>query len=154
MDVETSAIAMGLVVGLLFSEAFGMTAGGMIVPGYFAVFLDDPLAIALTVGAALITFVLVRTVSRFAVVYGRRRIVITLLIGFLVGMLIRSAPALAGSANALPSGGEPLVIGFIIPGLIALWIDRQGLVETLSVLTASAVVVRLLLILTGMEVFE
>ena len=44
------------------------------------------------------------------------------------------------------------VIGFIIPGLIALWIDRQGLVETLAPLMTSAVVVRLALVLLGMEI--
>ena len=44
------------------------------------------------------------------------------------------------------------VIGFIIPGLIALWIDRQGPTETLAALVTSATVVRLVLIVLGLEV--
>ena len=43
------------------------------------------------------------------------------------------------------------VIGFIIPGLIALWFDRQGVAETMGSLATSAVVVRLVLILIGTE---
>jgi hypothetical protein len=44
------------------------------------------------------------------------------------------------------------VVGFIIPGLIAIWFDKQGVVETVSALLTASVVVRLLLILiTGLE---
>nr|NIP87215.1 hypothetical protein [Planctomycetales bacterium] len=42
---------------------------------------------------------------------------------------------------------EFAVIGYIIPGLIAIWIDRQGLVETLCALITASVVIRLILIM-------
>ncbi len=45
MDTQTIAIALGLIVSLLFTEAFGLSAGGMIVPGYFALSLNQPLAV-------------------------------------------------------------------------------------------------------------
>ncbi|HEX2223230.1 MAG TPA: poly-gamma-glutamate biosynthesis protein PgsC/CapC, partial [Thermoanaerobaculia bacterium] len=48
---------------------------------------------------------------------------------------------------------ELRVIGYIIPGLLAIWIDRQGLVETVSILLTAAVVVRLTLIVLGVEGF-
>jgi hypothetical protein len=45
------------------------------------------------------------------------------------------------------------IIGYIIPGLIAIWIDRQGVVESFSTLIIASVIVRLLLILiTGGEI--
>ena len=40
------------------------------------------------------------------------------------------------------------VIGFIIPGLIALWMDRQGVMQTFGSLIIVSVIVRLTLILT------
>jgi hypothetical protein len=43
------------------------------------------------------------------------------------------------------------VIGYILPGLIAIWLDRQGVVPTLAALVTSAVVVRLILILVVPE---
>ena len=39
------------------------------------------------------------------------------------------------------------VVGYIIPGLIAIWIDRQGLLESICSLLIASVVVRLILIL-------
>ena len=38
-------------------------------------------------------------------------------------------------------------IGFVIPGLIAHWMERQGVIQTLCVMTTTAVLVRLLLML-------
>jgi len=39
------------------------------------------------------------------------------------------------------------VIGYIIPGLMAIWFDRQGWVETMCTLLTAAVVIRLTLVL-------
>jgi gamma-polyglutamate biosynthesis protein CapC len=137
------SVGIGLAISLLFTEMFGIAAGGMIVPGYIALSLNRPLDVALTVGAGFATFAIVHTLSSFVIVYGRRRTVLMILIGYLVGMLVRWS---TGSVTSL--GGIDLdVIGFIIPGLIALWLDRQGIVETLAALLTASVVVRLILIL-------
>ncbi len=153
MDVPTVAIAVGLIVSLIFSETFGLAAGGMIVPGYLAMNLNRPLWVVGTLVAALITFGLVRAISKGAIIYGRRRIVIAVIIGFCVGAMLRSA-AMAFSPEAAAGPSEPLfnVIGFIIPGLIAVWMDRQGTLETLCPVVTSAVAVRLVLIGVGLEV--
>lgn len=153
MEPQVFAIAIGLIVSLLFTEIFGLAAGGMIVPGYFALSLDKPLELGLTAAAALITFGVVRLISKYAIIYGRRRIVLMILTGFLAGTVIRLLPALCGGETTWGSAtlGQFAVIGFIIPGLIALWIDRQGIIETLGTLTTSSVVVRLVLILLPLE---
>ena len=47
------------------------------------------------------------------------------------------------------------VIGNIIPGLIANWMDRQGVVRTVSVVLLTAVIVKLIIIvLFGGIIFE
>lgn len=151
MEPIVLAIAIGLVVSLLFSELFGLAAGGMVVPGYVALYLDRPLAVVLTLAVALVTFGLVRAVSQVAIVYGRRRTVLAILVGFLLGAIVRVVgPWIAGSPSDFASG-EMTVIGFIIPGLIALWIDRQGVVETLGVLLSTSVIVRLTIILVAAQ---
>jgi hypothetical protein len=53
--------------------------------------------------------------------------------------------------SLLDESADYEVIGYIIPGLIAIWIDRQGLVETLGILLTASTVVRLVLILIGLE---
>ena len=143
------AIGLGLVVSLFFSEAFGIAAGGLIVPGYLALSLTRPQEVALTVGAAFVTYAVVRTLASFMVIYGRRRTVLMILVGYLVGMLVSGVAPAFGVGDA-----ERAVIGYIIPGLIAIWLDRQGVVETLSTLLVSSAVVRMCLILIrGGEVF-
>lgn len=137
------AVGLGLVVGLLFTELFGVAAGGMIVPGYLALSLQRPLDVALTVVAGFITFALVHALSSFALIYGRRRTMAMILTGFLVGWGMRQI------AVGLPHAADDQlsVVGFIIPGLIAIWFDRQGVVETLAALVSASVAVRLLLVL-------
>ena len=156
MDPLTVAIGLGLIVSLLFTEAFGLAAGGMIVPGYFALNFHRPLDIVLTLTVALAAYLVVFGISKFAIIYGRRRIVLMLLTGFVLGHAMRMLLALpaAGNFASGPANECVAVIGYIVPGLIALWFDRQGLFETLgTVLTASAVV-RLSLILLGMEMLQ
>lgn len=150
-DLLPVSIGLGLAVGLLFSELYGLAAGGMVVPGYFALYLDRPEEVALTIGVGLATYAIVHVASLVAIVYGRRRTVLMILVGFLLGALVRAAPLgvleSLESVGARHAAGDANVIGYIIPGLIALWIDRQGLIETVSVLLTASVVVRLILIL-------
>ena len=158
METLVVSIAVGLVISLLFTEAFGLTVGGMIVPGYLALYLNKPATVILTIAAAFITWGLVRLVHRYTILYGRRRVVITMVIGFSVGLAIRGviATLLMATADPLTGAADPAVamaavIGFIIPGLIALWMDRTGPVMTLSPLLVASVVVRLVLIAAGLE---
>ncbi len=136
------SVGIGLVVSLLFTGLFGIAAGGMVVPGYIALSLHRPLDVLLTVGTGLLAFGVVRALSSVVVVYGRRRIVLMILFGYLIGALVRW-----GLEVPLEGAGELTVIGYIIPGLIAIWLDRQGVIETISALATASVVVRLILIL-------
>jgi poly-gamma-glutamate biosynthesis protein PgsC/CapC len=141
------SVGIGLAVSLLFSEMFAIAAGGMIVPGYLALHVTKPMDIVLTVAAGLSTYAIVNALSSFIILYGRRRTVLMILVGYLVGAAFRAA---IGRLDALESEIE--VIGFIIPGLIAIWLDRQGIVETLAAMVTASVVVRLLLVLVvGVE---
>jgi poly-gamma-glutamate biosynthesis protein PgsC/CapC len=147
-EIVSLSIGIGLVVSLFFSEILGLTAGGMVVPGYVALYLDRPVTIILTLAGSYLTYFIVHSLSAVMIIYGRRRTVLMILVGFATGFLIRSLSPLE-----LPMGAIDLtIIGYIIPGLIAIWIDRQGLVESLSALIIASTIVRLLLIIiTGGE---
>ncbi len=133
------SVGIGLAVGLLSTEMLGIASGGLIVPGYLALYLTNPWAVASTLGVALATFGIVRVLSTFLIVYGRRRTALMILIGYCLGMLVR-----AWTSTAID---EFAVIGFVIPGLIAVWMDRQGLLQTLASLTIGSAIVRLVLVL-------
>ncbi len=149
VELLSVAIGIGLAVSLLFSELFGLAAGGMVVPGYFALALSRPIDVVLTIVAALVTYLIVYLMSTFIIVYGRRRTVLMILVGYLVRILFNYIPMeLITSVETYASEQtEFQVIGYIIPGLIAIWFDRQGWVETLCALVTAAVVIRLILVL-------
>jgi poly-gamma-glutamate biosynthesis protein PgsC/CapC len=134
------SIGIGLVIGLLVSEIFGIASGGLIVPGYLALYLLKPLDLGLTIGSALVAFAVVSVLENFFIVFGKRRTALMILVGYLLGMGLRSWTGL------FP--GDFQIIGYIIPGLIAVWMDRQGVVETLTAMTIVSVAVRLILILS------
>jgi len=143
------SIGIGLVVSLVFSEMLGLTAGGMVVPGYVALYLDRPLVIILTCLVSYLTYFIVHALSAVMIIYGRRRTVLMILVGFAIGALLR----LFGTVYIGSTSVDLTIIGYIIPGLIAIWIDRQGLVESISTLIIASVIVRLILILiTGGDI--
>jgi gamma-polyglutamate biosynthesis protein CapC len=146
-----NAIGIGLVVSLVFSETLGLAAGGMVVPGYIALNLRDPSRVLMTLLLGLTAFLVVRLLSNFLILFGRRRTVVILLVGFMLGAFFKNF-------MTIELAGEPIelaAIGFIIPGLVAMWIDRQGIVETTTTLITSGVIVKLILIVIyGGEMYE
>jgi poly-gamma-glutamate biosynthesis protein PgsC/CapC len=138
------AISIGLGVSLLFSEVFGIAAGGMVVPGYLALHLHRPLDVIATLATGLATFAVVQALSTVMVVYGRRRTVLMILVGYVLGTLVRWVT----TGNYAPQISGFDVIGYIIPGLLGIWFARQGIVETLSTAITAAVFVRLVLLIT------
>lgn len=140
MELLPLAVGIGLAVGLISTELFGIASAGLIVPGYIALYMDKPYNLLATIAVALVTFLVVRFVSAFFIVYGRRRTALMILLGYILGMLINNWSGLWGQEFA--------AIGFVIPGLIAVWMDRQSVLTTISSLAVISVIVRLILVLT------
>lgn len=144
-DLIVLSIAVGIVVSFVFSEVYGLAAGGVVVPGYIALYLDRPYPLAVTLLVALAAYALTKIPSQFLIVYGRRRTALTILVGFALGAWVSRFEALPAMLEL--EGADASVIGYIIPGLIAIWFDRQGIVPTLASLTIGSVIVRLVLLL-------
>ncbi len=146
--VEIS-IGLGIIFSLVLSEALGVTAGGIIVPGYIALFLHQPIQVVSTFTVAVIVLIIIKLLSRVMFLYGKRRIVLALILGFFFGYLSRIIYIDTENINSVA------VIGNIIPGLIANWMDRQGVIRTLSVVLLTAVIVKLMvMIIFGGAIFE
>lgn len=142
-DLVYPSIGIGLVLSLVFSEVFGLAAGGMVVPGYVALELHHPLRVIGTLATALLTLGAVRAAGGLLFLYGRRRLVLTILVGFVFGWLADRLLVLRLAEATLDASA----IGFVVPGLVANWMERQGVVETVCSLTIGAILVRLVLVL-------
>ena len=130
------AIGLGMVLSLLLSESLGVVAGGIIVPGYFALHLQNIPSVCLTFLVSLMTFIIIQLLSKILLIYGKRRLILSLLLAFLIGLIFRTF--LEFNID---------YIGFIIPGLIASWMDRQGVVRTISVVLMESSIIHLVLML-------
>jgi len=121
-------IIAGIVLGLVFTELTGMSPGGIIVPGYLAIFLFQPLGIALTGIAAVGAMFGTRLVSRLFFLFGRRRYAVCLLFGILLKLGVER---LSTGLPILNSVTNVRLIGWLIPGIIANDMYKQGIPRTL-----------------------
>ena len=53
------AIGLGMVISLFLTETSGVMAGGIIVPGYFALYLHNPLMVITTFLISFATYLIV-----------------------------------------------------------------------------------------------
>ena len=147
MDEVT--VGLGIILSLVLSETLGVTAGGVIVPGYLALYLHQPIQVIVTILVAIIVWVIIQVLGKRVFLYGKRRIVLALILGFFFGFLSRNIIFFTQDGTSLA------VIGNIIPGLIANWMDRQGVVRTISVVILTSVMVKVAVILLfGGVLFE
>jgi len=139
--VIEAAVGLGVIISLIFSEMLGASAGGIVVPGYIALYLDKPMQILGTLLVSLATWGIIRIIGSFTLLFGKRRMVLSILIGFILGWASRNLIF----HNVTIYDLQMQSIGYIVPGLIANWFERQGFLKTLSTMTIAAVLVRLIL---------
>ncbi|MFH1176325.1 MAG: poly-gamma-glutamate biosynthesis protein PgsC [Acidobacteriota bacterium] len=137
------AIALGIAINLLLAELIGFSAAGLVVPGYLALHLNQPARLAATLAVALATWATVRFgLQRVMVLYGRRRLGVTVIAGFLINAAFEQ-----GLLNLPPQPLDLRVIGYIVPGLIASEALNQGFLPTAATTLLVAALVRIVLLL-------
>ena len=137
------AVGIGMFLSLVLTETIGLAAGGIVVPGYIALVLHHPVQVVATVLAGLVTYLVIRFLSKYIIIYGRRLLIISILIGYLIAYLTRLSPMINMNAFSL----DIQTVGFVIPGLIAYWIARQGIIPTISAMIIVSSLVRLVIII-------
>ena len=136
------SIALSVLLSFGLYEAFGLLSGGMVSAGYLCLYLEQPLRIVTTLGLAVIVDLLTRLVSRFVILYGRRRFMLTIVLSLIFAWVIERF--LLGIA-LIPQ--DIRIIGHVVPGLIANDMYKQGVGRTLLGVTVVAAIARLLLML-------
>lgn len=127
-------LLIGLLLALLYVELTEISPGGLIVPGYMALYLDHPLRVLATLFVAIMALLAYRGLSRFLILFGRRRFVLMILLGavlaqawfFLLPHVFLGSPELRA-------------IGWVIPGLLAGSLERQRPLPTLASLATVSI---------------
>ena len=130
---------LALLISLLFTELSNLLPGGIIVPFYFALYLDDPVKIIATIVSALIAMIVVKFLSRFMILYGRRKFALYLIIGILEKILF----TYLYFGNSYMFYNLSMTIGYLVPGILGREMEKQGIVKTLGSLTIVTLIIRL-----------
>lgn len=142
MSYET--LLIGMVTALVFTEMTDVYPGGIIVPAYFALYLNSVPTVSVTLAVAFLSLCTYKLLSRRLILFGRRRFVLIILLGIFYGQL---------AAHILPlvtPDSQMRVIGWIIPGLLANNLERQKMVHTLAGLAAVSILTYFLVKLAGL----
>jgi poly-gamma-glutamate biosynthesis protein PgsC/CapC len=147
LDVEMVRLAIFLsaVISLLVYERYGISTGGTIVAGYLALFVPQPTHLLVTLGMGYLTYLVVHKVLRPRfMLWGRKlfetEMVVALTLQslwFVALMLLTPITA----QTALLYG-----IGFLLPGIMAHDMGRQGVEKTLNVILPSTLAIFALLL--------
>ncbi len=133
-------IILGIIISIIFYELTEISPGGVIVPGYIALFITQPGRIIMTIFLSLATLLVVNILSNYTILYGRRKFGIMVIISFIIRLIMQM------SINYLPLPDilATSSIGYIIPGIIAQDIGRQGIVKTVSSMILVASLIKLI----------
>ncbi len=128
-EVVRMVLALGIIVSILVYERLRVTGGAAVVAGYLALFMNRPLYVLTTVGLSVVAYYVVqRVVAHRMFLYGRRRLVVMVVAGMAMQLATgaiafftrQDAPWLMGLYG----------VGFVLPGLIAQDMERQGVRQT------------------------
>jgi len=133
MTYET--LFIGLLIAVLYVEITGFYPGGIIVPAYVALYLDQPVRVLATIVIAFLSLYIYRALSRFIILFGKRRFVMLVFIGaFLAQLWFLLFPRLFMTSLELRA------VGWIIPGLLANNLEKQKIIPTLASLITVSII--------------
>ncbi|MCR5808640.1 MAG: poly-gamma-glutamate biosynthesis protein PgsC [Clostridiales bacterium] len=122
-----TSIILGIAVSLIFTELTGISAGGIVVPAYLALTVNQPSVLISTVAIGLVAYVVVEFgLSRFLMLYGKRKFAAFVFIALILRIIFNLAfGGIFDALDALTS------VGVITAALIASTVSKQGLPYTL-----------------------
>ena len=137
-------LLIGILMAILFIEITDIFPGGIIVPAYMALYLDEPLRVLATIGVAFLSLLSYRWLSRYLILFGKRRFVMFILLGAIWAQLwFVLLPYIFEGPSGLKA------VGWIIPGLLANNLEKQKVLITLSSLIFVSVVTYFLVRVIG-----
>ncbi|MBS7378926.1 MAG: poly-gamma-glutamate biosynthesis protein PgsC [Sphaerochaetaceae bacterium] len=140
-----STVALSVILSFLVTELTGLLTGGMVSAGYLAFYFSEPMRILSTFLLSALIALILRLSREFLILYGRRRFMLSILLSILFVYALEKAYFIMS-----PLYMDLRVIGYIIPGLIANDMEKQGIIRTSLALIIVTALVKLLSILGGL----
>ena len=137
-----SILIIGILVSIIFYELTDVSPGGIIVPGLLVSYFHSIERVIFTVIVALLTYLIVKFISKYLLVFGKRRFVLMILVSLFLSVIFELITNTL-SANLLSVS----LVGYTIAGLIANDFYKQGVKKTLPALVICVCLVELIVII-------
>lgn len=137
--MNDNIIILGILLSIFFYEICEFSPGGLIVPGYLALYLNNPSRIIATFFIALISFFIIRFLENYIILFGRRKFAFYIIITFFLKLFFKNMDL------TTLIGGE--IIGILIPSIIAQDIDKNGIFKTIPATLLLSLVIKSIYIL-------
>ena len=135
-----TAVVLSVLLGFIGSEFLGILSGGLVSAGYISFYINQPARVASTLLMAVAICLIVRALGHVIILFGRRRFILTMLVSILLTQILESILIVTSTVDI-----DMRIIGYIIPGLIANDMEKQGIFRTLIMICACAAVIWLVL---------
>ncbi len=140
MYMSNNIVILGIILSILYYEVTEISPGGVIVPGYIALFLDQPMKIILTILLSIVTLYIVNFLAEYTILYGKRKFAMMIIISFIIKFIFKEGVDYLSLSSIISISA----IGYIVPGITAQEMDRQGVVKTVSSMLLVASVIKLI----------
>ena len=137
MPLLIEFIAIGLIISLLFAEFLGLSAAGLIVPGYLAYHIKEPFLIFIILTATVLTYSTERLIASFTILFGRRLLSIDVLLSFIWVFFLEQTFFWLGLPVSILL--DPLA--YFIPALIVMFIGSSGFRSTILAIALNSFLV-------------
>lgn len=114
-------VVAGIILAVIYYEITQLSPGGLVTPAYMALCLMSPVRIIYTAVIVVVSWLILHLVSRFWIIYGKRRFTLAVLLTFMLDFII-------GEIGIFPFGIQ--AIGYVVPAMIVRDVDKQGAVKT------------------------
>lgn len=142
--MNLNVILLGVMVSIIFYEITNITPGGIVVPGLLALYFNQIDRVIYTLIIAIITYFIVKLLSKYFVIFGKRRFVFMIIISVVLSLILDLI---------LPTVSFELlsfnIIGYTVAGIIANNIYKQGLVKTVPSLIIVCGIIGLIMLIVG-----
>src|SRR5512145_1206734 len=150
-ELARLTIILGIVVSTIIYKRTGLTLGGVIVCGYLALFIGQPSHILVTLVISYLTYQIVyKFLQQRFMLNGRKLFEVEILVGLVFQVIWITVIRLSGMLNVNLT--ILYAIGFVLPGVIAHDMGRQGPRNTLgSILLGVSIVALIIFPLAAIE---
>jgi len=141
-ELIDNIIILGIILSIFFYEVTEISPGGIIVPGYMALFVDNPKRIIWTIILSILCYFAVNFISSYTILYGKRKFGMFIVVSFIIRYILELFIGTIGASISMS-----LVIGYLVPGILAQELDRQGIVRTLSSMVFVTFSIKLIMVI-------